>query len=279
MTDSNLVRHLQAQTALRVDLIDLQTVRHGAPGIRSRMGELRAAGVAVALVDATSEQDLDTIAEAVVDLPLITGGSGIGAALPGKWQLPPAPAAGAHDRATGPVLILSGSCSAATISQLRRLQSTGSAHCFGFAVETLASDPATERTRLTTLAEEILSGGESVCIYSTASAESRASTFERLRRTGLTVSNVSQMLEAAFGDIARRLVRARVTRKIIVAGGETSGAVVGSLGWRAMEVTAVLDPGVPALRTLGSEPAQLALKSGNFGSEDFFVKTIRHWEN
>ncbi|MBK7930509.1 MAG: hypothetical protein IPJ98_24445 [Bryobacterales bacterium] len=58
-------------------------------------------------------------------------------------------------------------------------------------------------------------------------------------------------------------------RRLIVAGGETSGAVVESVGVQAVELTSILDPGVPSLRTLGEEPLALALKSGNFGSRDF----------
>ena len=278
MTDSNLVRHLQAQTAHKVGLIDLPTVRRGPAAVRERAGELQHKGVAIALVDAIGDQDLDVIAAAVADMPLITGGSGLAGALPAHWSLRPAETGEAKALPIpGPVLILSGSCSAATLTQLRDLQDAGAAHSFGFDFDALAADPVREQNRLTTVAEETLRRGESVCIHSTADAESRGATFERLRRARLPVQEISERLEATFAAIAGSLLRAGVTRKIVVAGGETAGAVVSALRTGPMQVTSVIDPGVPALLTLQGEPVQLALKSGNFGSDDFFRKTIGQW--
>jgi uncharacterized protein YgbK (DUF1537 family) len=98
-------------------------------------------------------------------------------------------------------------------------------------------------------------------IYSSAKPEDR-------------VPGAAASIEQSFAELARRLTRAVGT--LVVAGGETAGAVVEALGIRAVEVTGIIDPGVPRLRTTGGVPLRLALKSGNFGSGDFFSKAIQH---
>ena len=90
--------------------------------------------------------------------------------------------------------------------------------------------------------------------------------------------DAAEALEKAFGELARRLVQSDGVGRLIVAGGETSGAVVGALGIQAVEVNGIIDPGVPSLRTVAGRGLLLALKSGNFGSEDFFAKTMSIWD-
>jgi uncharacterized protein YgbK (DUF1537 family) len=242
MTDSNLVRHLQAQMRRKAGLIPLDDVRDGPDAIRRRMAKLREDGVAVALVDCVSEADLEAIARAAADLPLITGGSGLGMKLPALWGVEGAAAPVAAS--SGSVLVLAGSCSAATLEQLE------AARAAGIPMFRLNDDIPIESTG-------------SAIVYSSAP--------ESERDPGQAAS-----IERAFGDLARRMVYERGVRRLVVAGGETAGAVVNALAIPAVEITAILDPGVPALRSLGEPPLELVLKSGNFGSRDFFAKVIRH---
>jgi uncharacterized protein YgbK (DUF1537 family) len=87
--------------------------------------------------------------------------------------------------------------------------------------------------------------------------------------------SVSAALDELFGEAARLLVQYGV-RRIVVGGGETSGAVVSALKLGALTIGAEIDIGVPALLSSGSDPIALALKSGNFGSKDFFAKAVKH---
>jgi uncharacterized protein YgbK (DUF1537 family) len=270
MTDSNLVRHLQAQTRRRVGLIELQTVARGPEAIRVRIDTLRSDGIEIALVDAISDFDLEQIAEAVLDLPLITGGSGLGMALPRLWRnqglLP------AHDVETpaqpgpGGTLILSGSCSAATLRQLSVLEEAGY-QSIAMDTQTVVEDPDAEAQRLSQASADALASVGIAIVRSSAPVAARAAGEE-----------TSHAIEQSFGALAKRLIESNVITRLIVAGGETSGAVVNALGIRAVEVTGTIDPGVPGLRTLSGRPLWLALKSGNFGAPDFFQKTMCYWE-
>lgn len=168
----------------------------------------------------------------------------------------------------GPTLILSGSCSAATLGQLQQFEATG---CASIAVDVarLTKDGPGEISRLALAAEAVLQTEASVVVRSSAPAEARSS----------VSPEAASAIESAFGELARRLVCTGLSRRVIVAGGETAGAVVNALDIAAAEVTGILDPGVPALRTLDDAPLALALKSGNFGSPDFFEKTIQWWDH
>jgi uncharacterized protein YgbK (DUF1537 family) len=272
MTDSNLVGHLQAQMRGRAGLIDLAQIRRGPEAIRERMHALEREGIRIALMDATGEEDLASIAEAVADLKLITGGSGLAMHLPNVWR-----SRGLlrqEGRETNPIsaeagatLILSGSCSEATIGQLRNLEETG---CVSIAidVENLLVDWDTAVDGLAAAAERALQKGGAVVVRSSAPAGMRIS----------TTAESASAIESAFAELARRLVCTRAAKRLIVSGGETSGAVVKALGIHAAEVSGILDPSIPALRTLEEPALSFALKSGNFGSADFFQKTIRWWD-
>jgi 3-dehydrotetronate 4-kinase len=255
MTDSNLVRHLQAQTKRRVGLIDLHTLRRGAA----------AAEPGIALVDAISEADLDTIAEAFVDLPLITGGSGLGMALPRVWRnrglLSGSGKLQTEPALPGRTLILSGSCSAATLKQLDELENAGYSSVRVDVARLMENAPA-ELDRLVTACANT----DVAAVRSSAPASER-----------VPDEQASTAIEALFGQLAKHLVESRGVTSIIVAGGETSGAVVNALGIKAVEILDTIDPGVPALKALGNRPLRLALKSGNFGAPDFFLKTMRKW--
>lgn len=253
MEDSNLVRWLQRQTSRKIGLIPLNSVRTGA--------FTQPEAVEIALVDAVADEDLHSIAEAVCDLPLITGGSGLGMKLPQVWRqrglLTQQSAVTAAEPPRPGTLILAGSCSAATLQQLDALEQSGVS---AIRVDVPALGPA-EITRLERAARTNLDTNGVAAIRSSAPAGERA--------TGAEAA-----IEKAFADLARRLAPSVGT--LIVAGGETSGAVIEALEIRAVELTRIIDPGVPMLRTLYGDRLSLALKSGNFGSRDFFAKAMHN---
>jgi uncharacterized protein YgbK (DUF1537 family) len=262
MTDSNLVRFLQTQMRGRAGLVTLPVVQQGAPAIRAELDRLGSGGVRVALVDAVSDQDLAHIADAVAELRLITGGSGITMHLPAQWKqrrwlAKNGPESDGLRVTLSGVAILAGSCSAATRRQLRALDGV-----IGVDVPRLLTGGTTEELdRLQQAALRALRERGLAAVASSAAPEDQL--------------HAAAQIENMFGQLASRLVNESGVRRLIVAGGETSGAVIGALGIRAVEITGIIDPGVPALRSLGEPALRLALKSGNFGSDDFFVKTVR----
>jgi uncharacterized protein YgbK (DUF1537 family) len=217
------------------------------------------------LVDALDDGDLRTVGEACAQAPLITGGSGVARGLPANFRaagLLEEPERGFEGLA-GPGIVLAGSCSAATRRQVDVFRSRH---------PSLALEPDAVMTHRSTAADLVAFASEhrkeTPIIYSTAAPEHVAETQERHGRDA-----VSSALEALFAEAAVRLAGDGV-RRLVVAGGETSGAVVSALGLRALAIGPEIDPGVPALRTVEGPPLALALKSGNFGSPEFFEKAL-----
>ena len=267
MRDANLVRVLQAQMRGKVGLIDYSVVERGAAAIRTRIGELRREGVAAAVVDAISNADLMSLGQAVKDLPLVTAGSGVALGLPQNFSLKGGSAA-ALPHCKGYRAIVSGSCSLATNAQVAHFTRQGGA--------ARALDPlqlaagAGEIDRVLDWAGPLLGAGKGpVLIYSTAEPAAVQAIQSRLG-----VNAAGQMIEAALAKIAHGLVNAGVDQ-LLVAGGETSGAVVQALGIEALRIGPQIDPGVPWTLSIGKKPLALALKSGNFGAEDFFTKAFQ----
>ena len=270
MTDSNLVRVLQAQCQRRVGLIDYRCVARGVDSIRARMDALRAEGFGLAVLDAVSNDDLMRAGLALRGAPLVTSGSGLAIGLPANFGIAASEQAAALPRASGAAAIVSGSCSVATQKQVAHFQRSGG--------RALAIDPiaiATEGdsvlTQLIDRSVAALSSGP-VLIYSTATADQVAATQARLGAAA-----AGAMLEQALARIAAALVASGVGR-LIVAGGETSGACVQALGVQALRIGAQIDVGVPwchAEQVAGrSQGLHLCLKSGNFGGEDFFSRAL-----
>ena len=267
MRDANLVRVLQAQCRRRVGLIDHRAVAAGQCAIRARIDELKAQGVAIAIVDAVSNDDLLRLAPALADLPLVTAGSGVAIALPGNFGLQPSAQASALPPASGLRAIVSGSCSQATNAQVAHfIAGGGVAHVLD--PLRLARDRAGAVAEALALAEAQLPSGP-VLIYSTAEPMAVAAVQAQLGTEG-----AGALVEQALAEVAQGLLRLGV-RQLVVAGGETSGAVVQALGVRRMQIGPQIDPGVPWCHAFGNDgPLHLALKSGNFGSDDFFTKAF-----
>lgn len=266
MTDANLVRVLQAQCEEPVARIDLDTVRDGAAAIGARLDALAGDGAGFAIVDAIDDADLLALGAALDGRPLAVGGSGIALGLPGRFaqrgllvEHPPLDVQG-----SGRCVLLAGSCSVATRAQVVAQAAVG---------PLLRVDPArvSDTGYLADAVDWCLAQERTPLVASSAAPEEVAAA--RSARGAALADEI----EHFFGALAAAL-RARGVRRFVVAGGETSGAVVTALGIRAMQVGAEIDPGVPALRARTADPGEvlsLALKSGNFGAPDFFARAQR----
>lgn len=267
MTDANLMRVLQRQTDRKVGLIDHTVLADGVMAIRERMKQLRTQGVEIAIVDALSNDDLKSIGAACSDLPLVTAGSGIALGLPQNFRdsglLHEQQTSGALSRTEGMRAVISGSCSVASQAQVAHMMAAGAP---GFGIEPLwlveGRDVVAEALKW---AEPLLPQGP-VLIYATAAPESVKAT-----QAKLGVERAGTLVEQTLAAIAQGLI-ARGVRQLIVAGGETSGAVVNALNISGLRIGPQIEPGVPWTTSLGTAPIALALKSGNFGQPDFFTK-------
>lgn len=272
MTDANLVRVLQAQTPRTVGLIRYDTLARGSAALREAISGLRRDGVAIAIVDALSQADLHCIAEGCSDLPLVTAGSGVGLGIAEHHRrarhLAHAATAAALPRVPGHAAVLSGSCSVATNGQVAHWLRSRPA--FRIDPLRLAAGGETVREALAWAGTRLQAGP--VLIYATATPDQ-----VKAAQRELGAERSGALVEHALAQIATGLVSAGV-RKLVVAGGETAGAVVGALGIRSLRIGPQIDPGVPWTESLGDEPIALALKSGNFGSIDFFSKALAQLE-
>ncbi|MBI3146515.1 MAG: four-carbon acid sugar kinase family protein [Pseudogulbenkiania sp.] len=267
MTDANLVNVLQAQVQDRVGLVHYDTVAQGAGAIGERFAQLRGEGVRFAVVDAISNDDLRAIAAACVDLPLLTAGSGVALGLPEVyaaqgWVTPDASAAELPS-VGGCAAVLSGSCSQATNGQVQHWIDAGWPALRIDPRELAAGRPVAEQALAWAAAQS-----EPVLVYAT----SRPADVQAIQAE-LGVERAGQLVEQCLAQIAHGLVENGV-RRLVVAGGETSGAVVQVLGVSQLRIGATIDPGVPWTQVEG-RPLLLALKSGNFGTVDFFSKALQ----
>jgi uncharacterized protein YgbK (DUF1537 family) len=269
MRDANLVRVLGRQTRAKVDLVPLATVRQGAPAVRAAFADLASRGIAYAIVDAVEDKDLLILDEAAADLALITGGSGAAIGLPENYRragliakrdkVDALPAAG------GLGAVIAGSCSVATLGQVEAMREKHPAR--GIDPLKLAADAKGEVGAALAWAAGELANGP-VLIHASAAPDSVAQVQKALGR-----ERAGAVVEEALADIAEGLVKAGV-RRLVVAGGETSGAVVQRLGVKSLRIGPQIDPGVPAVFAEGKPPLAMTLKSGNFGARDFFTRAL-----
>lgn len=268
MTDANLVRVLQAQSKRRVGLVDYRVVARGPIAIRERFEALRAEGVGLAIVDAISDDDLRRLGPALAGLPLVTAGSGVAIGLPANWAFVPGAAAASLPAPSGHRAIVSGSCSVATRGQLAAFVAAGG-RVFALDPDRLAESES-HADAVAAQAASLL-GAAPVLVHSTADPQQVR---EVQGRHGVQASG--ERVERALARIARRLVE-HGARQLVVAGGETSGAVVQALGVDRLRIGPAIDPGVPwcaATSPVAGGTIHLALKSGNFGAPDFFHKAF-----
>jgi uncharacterized protein YgbK (DUF1537 family) len=267
MTDSSLPRVLARQSKYKVGLVQYDSIVRGADAVREEMQRLAGQGLRHIVLDSITDEHLMTLGKACSDLALVTGGSGMAMGLPdnfrqsgdlkpGRSQQMPA--------VEGAAAVLSGSCSIATQGQVAHMKAGHDAFQLDPIAIAQGRDVAAEaidwaRSKI---------GDKPILLYSTAVPEEVGAVQSKLGR-----EHSGAIVEETMGKIARELVAAGV-RRLVVAGGETSGAVVSALGVEGLDIGREIDPGVPWTFSIGEPRLALALKSGNFGSEDFFTKAF-----
>ncbi len=273
MTDANLVHVLQAQCQSQVGLIDYRCVAKGVNAIADRITELKSQGISIAVVDALSNNDLLRLGPALADMPLVTAGSGVAIGLPSNWGIQPAADSAKLPAAQGQQAIISGSCSQATQGQVAHFVAQGGA---AYQLDPLAwpsdTPPADIAAQVVNWATAHMASSP-VLVYSTADAE-QVKSVQSQRGT----QHAGEHTEQVLAQVAQGLVQHGVSQ-LVVAGGETSGACVQALGISQLTIGAQIDPGVPwcyaPSRFALSGGLHITLKSGNFGSADFFTKAFQ----
>lgn len=272
MTDANLVRVLQAQLdparARRVGRVDYRDAAGGPGRIRERLADLRREGVTFAIVDAIEDDHLRALAAAAGDLPLVVAGSGLAIGLPANHGLAPDPVAARLPPASGRAAVVSGSCSAATRAQVADFIARGG---LALRIDPLGLAAGDEPVAKVNAALAAAAGSAPILVYATANPDEVASAQAALGR-----EHAGALVEQALAEVAAALLAAGV-RRLVVAGGETSGACVQRLGLRQLRIGPQIDPGVPwchAPEAAGGAGLHVALKSGNFGGVDFFTRAF-----
>lgn len=279
MTNPNLVTHLQAQTRRRVGLAPYPVVMAGAARLRDYLGVLRQSGVNIAVIDCTCHLDLAVVCEAVSDQPLITGSSAPAMELPplwaraGWWQptdralLLPAPAAGGRG-----ILIVAGSCSQATRRQNMWLAEQGARTIELDGVELVASEPALPDVLSAAVAE--LEAGRTCLLRTASSPEDVERVHDWARSHASTETEAGRTIASRLAALVREAVGRVRPAGVVVAGGETAGAICRALHFEALRVGGNIEPGVPLCVSLGEPSLPVVLKSGNFGSPDFYGRAV-----
>jgi 3-dehydrotetronate 4-kinase len=269
MTDPNIRRWLRRQTRGEVGLTPYSVVRDGAAAIHAALETEAAAGRRLVIVDAAIDEDLREIGKAVAGHKLVTGGSGIAIGLPDNFRASGmlGHSANGFNQISGPGVVLSGSCSTASLTQVAAYLAAHPG--FKIDADAVAGSYLTAADAFRFVMDHL--DAEPI-VYSTAEPSTVASAQARYGR-----ERTARAIETFFGDLAKQVAAAGICR-IVVGGGETSGAVVTALGLESFRIGPEIDPGVPVLEASGQRPMLLALKSGNFGGVDFYAKALRMME-
>ncbi|MDC1357432.1 four-carbon acid sugar kinase family protein [Pseudomonadota bacterium] len=273
MTDHNLVRWLGHQTKNNVGLVDSQTISEGENSVKKKIENLKKNGYKYAIIDTIKNDDFDIICNAVKNLPLLTGGSGIALGLPkiykdrgllsaSSFQIP---------ENNSNAIILSGSCSVTTINQINIYKENNPS--FYISPDEVINDKD--------LIEKVLSWikdneTESPLVYSSSDIKSVS---EKQKQYGQEL--LANKIEKFFELLSKRLVKDNFGT-FISAGGETSGAVIKGLGIQELKIGKEISYGIPALwspESSGNKPVFVTLKSGNFGQDDFFTRALKALTN
>lgn len=279
MTDANLVRVLQAQSRCKVGLLSHLQVAKGAVSLKQVVeqkiteAQKETPGV-IDIADAITNDDLMVLGHALADVPLVTAGSGLALGLAAAYIDRGLVKADAHaaqlPAAGGKAVVISGSCSVATNAQVKHWIASSKPAMKIDAREIAGSQPVVQQV-LDWHAQQ----KETCLIYATSPPEEVAALQKEF-----VANSLGEQIEHCFAEIAQGLIAQQV-RRFVVAGGETSGAVVNALGVQSLKIGETIDPGVPwTAGQVGkplldtAAPVLLALKSGNFGTDDFFAKAL-----
>ena len=269
MTDHNLVRWLNYQTKDNVGLIDFQTISKGANSIKERIQTLKTDGYKYAIVDTIKNDDFEIICNGVKDLPFLTGGSGIALGLPKIYKDRGLLSATNFEipKNNSNAIILSGSCSVATINQIN-IYKEKNPSLYISPDEVINNEDLVEKVFSWIKDNETLSP----LIYS--SSDTKTVT-EKQKQYGQEI--LANKIETFFELLSKKLVKDNFGT-FISAGGETSGAVIKGLGVQELKIGEEISHGVPALwspHSNGNKPISVTLKSGNFGQTDFFERALK----
>ncbi|MFS7188457.1 3-oxo-tetronate kinase [Serratia proteamaculans] len=266
MTDSNLLRLMEAQAQGRCGLVTVTEMDRGVETVAEKLRQLAQQGIRYAVLDTLNEQHLLTQGAALKNMKLVTGGSGLAIGLARQWAQP---GQGSPQAAGAPqgekAVVLSGSCSIMTNQQVTRYRQQAAAKAIDVARCLNDDDRAAYVTELTDWVQQQANGPLAPLLYATAEPE-------KLRQVQQQygMAAASQAVESLFAGVVEQL-RQQGFNRFIVAGGETSGVVTQALGIRGFHIGPCISPGVPWVRAI-DQPVSLALKSGNFGDENFFAR-------
>lgn len=279
MTNSNLVSHLQSQTSRRVGLAVHPAVRGGACSLAQELEGLEMSGVEIAIVDCISDEDLATIAEAIAVMPLITGSSGPAITLPDQWrrlgylrrdkQGPSQPETLQSEHGS---LIVSGSCSQATLSQCRFLKEHGAPSLELRGIDLLMED--FDQSAVVKQAVGLLKAGRDVLITTTTDAAGTREAQQWAAANGVDATSAGLRISRRLGSLTREILDQTIPRGLVLAGGETSTIICRTVGLKALSVRHNIVPGVPLCVSATDPRIPIVLKSGNFGGDEFFLQAI-----
>lgn len=265
MTDANLVRVLAAQSRQSVSLLNVDVIERGPEAIRAAINHLDP----LIVTDAIDNRQLKSLAQAVADDRLVTGGSALGGCIAEVlWDRTTCRQADDDDEAWirgGPAAVLAGSCSLATQRQVKTFGERNAWLCLD--VVSAANGPSVLENAKRWI-DDRSDGDTPIMISTTTDASSLAAIQEQIGR-----QRAAEVAEAMLSELGEHLIGQGI-RRLVVAGGETSGAVVNRLGIEAIRIGKEIVPGVPWTQSLGDKPVALALKSGNFGGDNFFQQAL-----
>ena len=257
MTDSDLRRVLGTQSTRAIGHIPAQTVSGGSDAILTAMES----ATGHLIVDAIQNSDLFNIGAAAKNAGLLCGGSGIALGLPYNFDI--APSQPDWTAVSGHGVVLSGSCSRATREQVATYMAIAPAY------EITAEEAVSGTANVAAIADWVMAQSAAPMVYSSADPE-----VIRAAQKAFGQDTAAHAVEKLFADLAAELAT-RGVKRMVVAGGETSGSVVSALGATVLEIGPRLAAGVPVVR---AGDMALALKSGNFGDVNFFAQALDKME-
>ncbi|MFL5757102.1 MAG: 3-oxo-tetronate kinase [Chloroflexota bacterium] len=267
MRDADLARLLgpQVRDPERIVRLPAAAVEAGAEAVTAVLADLRAGGARYVIADAANDRDCDVLGAASAELDLVTCASGLAAGIVRGLRdarlLGPAAPLHAPAPVDGPALVIAGSCSTATREQVARYAPLAPS----VRLDPLAADPASDAIRAARTA--LATGADAVMVHSTDTPLAVEGVRTRLG------ADVGAMVERALAETARALVTDGV-RRVVIAGGETTGAVLDALEVADLRIGPELAPGVPIVEAPGPPRLVIVPKSGNFGGPDLFAEAV-----
>ena len=267
MRDANLMRLMEMQASGKAGNVPSSVLDQGAEAVRKAFAALADKGISYGVPDTLTTDHLSILGEAAADMPFVTGGSGLAAGLAKAlakkrgWKQENASEAGAP-LPGGKTIVLSGSCSVMTNKQVAIY--SADAPSFQVEVGRCTKDAVGYAAEIASWIDQ-QDSGKAPLIYATASPEALAAI-----QSQFGAREASLAVEHLFSELTIHL-KNRGFDHFIIAGGETSGVIVQKLGISAFHIGPQIAPGVPWVRAVNM-PVSLALKSGNFGDEQFFSK-------